>query len=126
MREWAPGETFGDRIRVGRARKDLTLRQAAERIGRSPSYLSDIEHGRRTASEEVARQLASLLDLDVDDLLASAGRLPEEVADYLRATPEVTRLFRVLEENGASTSDVRALIDRARTLGGDRRRASDK
>ncbi|SRR6266542_411855 len=117
MREWRPDETFGDRVRTARARKHLTLREAAERIGRSASFLSDIEHDRRLPSEDVLHDLADLLDLDADDLMASSGRLPTDVADYLRTTPDAARLFRTLSSRGVDSAGVKQLIDQAQHLG---------
>jgi len=117
MQEWRPDETFGDRVRTARARKHLTLRDAAEQIGRSASFLSDIEHGRRMPSEDVLQDLARLLDLDPDDLMASSGRLPTEVAEYLKTTPDAARLFRTLSSRGVDSAGVKRLIDQATLLG---------
>jgi transcriptional regulator with XRE-family HTH domain len=117
MQQWRPDETFGDRVRTARARKRLTLREAADRIGRSASFLSDIEHDRRLPSEDVLRHLAELLELDADDLMASSGRLPTDVADYLRTTPDAARLFRTLSSRGVDSVGVKQLIDQAKELG---------
>jgi transcriptional regulator with XRE-family HTH domain len=117
MQEWRPDETFGDRVRTARARKHLTLRDAAEQIGRSASFLSDIEHGRRMPSEDVLQDLAQLLELDPDDLMASSGRLPTEVAEYLKTTPDAARLFRTLSSRGVDSAGVKQLIDQATLLG---------
>jgi transcriptional regulator with XRE-family HTH domain len=118
MQEWRPDETFGDRVRTARARKRLTLREAAEKIGRSASFLSDIEHDRRLPSEDVLQDLAQLLDLDPDDLMASSGRLPTDVAEYLRTTPDAARLFRTLSSRSVGADGVKQLIDQAQQLGG--------
>ena len=117
MQEWRPDETFGDRVRTARARKHLTLRDAAEKIGRSASFLSDIEHDRRLPSEDVLQDLAQLLDLDPDDLMASSGRLPTVVAEYLKTTPDAARLFRTLSSRGVGPAGVKQLIDQATQLG---------
>jgi HTH-type transcriptional regulator, competence development regulator len=114
--EWRPDETLGDRIRIGRARKHLTLRQLAEAIHRSASFLSDIENGRRLPSDEVLKELATELDLDEDDLLAAAGRVAPEVSDYLRSNPEAARLFRALSTNRVGAQGVRRLIEQAGAL----------
>jgi transcriptional regulator with XRE-family HTH domain len=117
MHQWRPDETFGDRVRTARARKHLTLRDAAERIGRSASFLSDIEHDRRFPSEDVLNDLAQLLELDPDDLMASSGRLPTEVAEYLKTTPDAARLFRTLSSRAVDSAGVKQLIDQAQQLG---------
>jgi transcriptional regulator with XRE-family HTH domain len=117
MREWQADETLGDRIRTGRARKRLTLRQAADAVKRSPSFLSDVENGRRAPSEDVLVDLAALLDLDLDDLMAVAGKLPTDVSEYLRNTPEAGRLFRTLSSRRVDSDGVRKLIEQAGSLG---------
>lgn len=117
MREWQSGETLGDRIRTGRARKRLTLRLAADAVKRSPSFLSDVENGRRAPSEDLLADLAALLELDLDDLMAAAGKLPTDVSDYLRSTPEAGRLFRTLSSRRVDTDGLRKLIEQAGSLG---------
>jgi transcriptional regulator with XRE-family HTH domain len=113
---WQPHETVGDRLRVGRARKRLTLRKTAETVGVSASYLSDIENGRKIPSEEVVRAVAKALDLDADDLMAAAGRMGEEADDYIRANPEAGILFRRLSQSGVGSEGLRRLIEQVPDL----------
>lgn len=110
MHEWQPHETIADRLRVGRARKRMTLRQTATAVGVSASYLSDIENGRKTPSEEVVLGLAKVLDLDSDDLLAAAGRIGESADEYLRANPDAGVLFRRLSEYRVGPEGLKQLI----------------
>ena len=67
---------FGDLLREHRKRRELTLGQLAEKMKVAPSYLSDIELGRRNPlKKESIDQLAGVLDLskaDVDALLDAA------------------------------------------------------
>jgi transcriptional regulator with XRE-family HTH domain len=104
-------ETFGDRIRMERARRRMTLRQLAKETGNTASYLSDIENDRRVPSEAVIRNLASVLDLDVDDLLAKAGRFGENADRYLRRNPEVGMLFRRMSDRNVSGDVIRRLLE---------------
>lgn len=92
------------------------MRKAAAAIGRAPSYLSDIENGRRVPSEDVIRDLAELLDLDPGDLLAVAGRLGEDVNEYLRNNPEAGILFRRLTEHQVDRDGIRRLINQVPNL----------
>ncbi len=79
----------------------MTLRELARRLGKTPSYLSDIENDRRVPSEDVLRDLSRLLSLDFDDLMARAGRLGEDAVRYMSRTPAVGMLFRKLSEDNA-------------------------
>ena len=125
MVDWRPDETLGDRIRIGRARKRQTLRDLAEAIHRSPSFLSDVENGRRAPSDEVLAELAQQLELDLDDLLAAAGRVSPDVSAYLRSTPEAGRLFRALSRNAVDKEGVRRLIDEVAARSSEEKHASD-
>ncbi|MEV7427014.1 helix-turn-helix transcriptional regulator [Streptomyces sp. NPDC091212] len=54
-------------LAAARARTGLGQRQASGRAGLNGSYLNAIEHGRRTPSLVVARQLADVLNLTDDE-----------------------------------------------------------
>lgn len=116
MQNWQPHETIGDRLRVGRARKRMTLRQTAVEVGVSASYLSDIENGRKVPSEEVVLGLAKALNLDVDDLLAASGRIGEKADEYIRANPDAGVLFRRLSQYQVGPEGLRRLIEQVPTL----------
>jgi transcriptional regulator with XRE-family HTH domain len=104
-------DTLGDRIRIGRARRRITLRGLASATGKSASYMSDIENDRRIPSEEVLRAIAGALLLDVDELLAAAGRFGENADRYLRRNPEAGILFRRLSERNVSPDVITRLLE---------------
>ena len=108
--------TLGGVIRGARVGKGLSLRELAQRIERSPSYLNDIEFDRRVPSEEVLRALAPQLDLDVDRLLAAAGRVGRGAEEFLRSNPEVGVLFRRMSDSGMSRAEVTELVKRAESM----------
>ena len=103
--------SLGDRVRDARVSKGLALRELARRIGIAPSYLSDIEYDRRTPSEEVLGTICGELDLDVDTMLALAGRLGEEADRYLRRHPTAGVLFRRVSAAGLPEADLQRLVD---------------
>jgi len=88
--------TLGRTIRTARIAAGLTLRGLAELIKRAPSYLNDIEHDRRVPSEEVLLDLCRELGLDVNELMGKAGRVGQDVEDYLRSEPSAALLFRTV------------------------------
>lgn len=102
--------SLGDRLRVGRALLKKTLRQLASEVGNTAAYLSDIENDRRVPSEDVLRALAKALELDVDDLMASAGKIGDQADQYLRRTPQAGVLFRRLSESDVAPEAVEELI----------------
>jgi DNA-binding XRE family transcriptional regulator len=56
-------------IRVRRKHRGLSQQQAAGAAGISKAYLSQLEAGKREASERVIKRLAKALRVDVDDLV---------------------------------------------------------
>lgn len=56
--------TLGERIRIARKRRGLTLRELAGRAGVSPNTLLALERGRSTASIGVLATVLWLLGLD--------------------------------------------------------------
>lgn len=112
-------ETFGDRVRIARARRRLTLRQLGQLTGNTASYLSDIENDRRVPSEAVIRTLAEVLELDVDDLLAAAGRFGEDADRYIRRNPEAGILFRRMSSRNVSADVIRRMLEEVPELAED-------
>lgn len=87
-------QTLGDFIRNARVAADLSLRELARRIDKTPSYLSDIENDRRVPSEDVLGLIANVIGVSFDDLVVRAGRVGEAVQRLVRRSPEAVRLFR--------------------------------
>jgi len=94
--------TIGEVIHDARSKLELSLRDVEKKLHITPSYLSDIENDRRVPSEEVLAKLANHLDLDIDDLMARAGRLGEDAVRYMKRTPAAGVLFRRLAQGKAS------------------------
>ena len=114
--------TFGRRVRGKReALRSLDprfgLRQTAARSGIEPSYLSKVERGLAPPpSEPAIGRLAESLALDRDELLALAGKIPEDVRQTILKRP---KLLAGLVRQFAEVSDqaVLRVILRARRTG---------
>lgn len=97
-------ERVGDIIQEARRARHLMLRgltgQVVNRDGQpiSPQYLFDIEEPHRRPAPHMLRELARVLDLEYDWLLAAAGGAPTVFEEYLEALPQqseaVIKLFR--------------------------------
>jgi len=61
-----------------------TLAESARKIDISPTYLSDIEHGRKLPSDSTIRKLAELYDIDEIDLFNMFGKISLTVLEVLR------------------------------------------
>jgi len=97
--------TFGEYIRQTReqlreADKRYSLRQTAQRIGVEPAYLSKIERGDvAPPSEATIRRLAQDLGVDVDVLLAMAGKVSSDLREIIMRRPRLfAELIRQLKD----------------------------
>jgi transcriptional regulator with XRE-family HTH domain len=81
---------IGERLRASRRERGLSLRDLAERLGVSPSLISQIERGRANPSVSTLYAIVSELDVSLDDLLFdrrsverpdAAPRTPAEASD---------------------------------------------
>ena len=99
---------LGEVIKQARQARRLTLRHLADQVMKadatpiSPQYLFDIEVHHRVPAPHVLHELARVLELDYDTLLALAGAADAVVREYLEAHPQHTeaiiKLFRVAQD----------------------------
>ncbi len=81
-------ETFGEFIRREREVRGLSLRRMARMMGVSISYLCRIELGRdNPPSEPRMRDIVKIIDVDLDVLLAMAGRASSELVEIIIERP---------------------------------------
>ena len=60
--------TNGQKIRIAREKKRMTLAELAEKVGKTAPYLSDIERGNRRGSYATLEMIARVLELPVDEI----------------------------------------------------------
>ena len=83
-------ERFGALIRREREAKEIGLREMAKKVGMSPTYLSKVERDEfPPPAEDKVSKIASILGLDLDELLALAGRVASDLTDIIRQQPRV-------------------------------------
>jgi transcriptional regulator with XRE-family HTH domain len=89
-------ERFGAFIRRKREEKEIGLREMAKMIEVSPTYLSKVERDEFTPpTEEKVTKIARILEIDLDELMALAGRVPSDLTEIIRERPrEVAALLR--------------------------------
>ncbi len=111
-------EQFGAFIRKHREDKEIGLREMAKKIGVSPTYLSKVERDEFSPpAEDRVRKIAELLDLDVDELLAMAGRVSSDLSEIIRDKPRaVADLLRTTR--GMSADELARLTKAAKKRSG--------
>jgi transcriptional regulator with XRE-family HTH domain len=68
---------IGERLRTRRHERGLSLRELAERLGCSPSLISQIERGLANPSVSTLYAMVAELDVSLDDLLFNERRTSE-------------------------------------------------
>lgn len=110
-------KSFGVLIRETRIAKGFSLRKFAEMIAVSPTYLSQVEQGKveKPPTAERVRRIAEVLEQNVDEWIALAGRMPEDLPKIIQQRPtELPELLR--EASGLSAEQLRKLTDDIRKL----------
>lgn len=89
LRRHPDGFHFGLWLKERRLAHQLSQGELARRLGVSSSFLSRLESGDKKLPRELAGSLAELLGLEADLVSLRAGHLPEALANWVAAHPEV-------------------------------------
>ena len=110
---------FGAFVRQERVAKELGLREMAKMIGVSPTYLSKVERDEFSPpAEDKVRKIAEIIKIDVDELLALAGKVSSDLSEIIREHPrELAALLRTTRDMTAD--DVVRLASEAKKTEGD-------
>lgn len=104
---------FGRLLRQKRVDKGFSLRKFAEKVGVSPTYLSQVEQGNvDPPTAERVRRMAELLGENTDEWIALAGRVPEDLPKIIQERTEMPALLR--EASGLTAEQLRQLMEQAR------------
>jgi transcriptional regulator with XRE-family HTH domain len=96
-------EKFGAFIRRQREAREIGLREMANMIGVSPTYLSKIERDEfPPPTEDRVKTIAKIIQHDSDDLLALAGRVASDLSEIIRQQPkEMASFLRAMKGRSA-------------------------
>lgn len=96
---------IGKRVRQARKARDLTLEQAARRLGRGVSTLAKYETGQIAMDVAILYELAEVFQIHVEQLLyLPPKRLQEEVAEVRPAFSAACPNFTPICLTGAAAS----------------------
>ena len=112
-------QTFGERLRDARVAKGYSLRKFAKEADVSPTYLSQVEQDKvAPPTADRVKRIAELLGESVDEWMAYADRLSEELPDIIHSNSEVPDLLRSVQGmTPEQIKKVRAAADRIRESG---------
>ncbi|MDX1394925.1 MAG: helix-turn-helix transcriptional regulator [Gemmatimonadota bacterium] len=80
------GLSFGEQLRRWRKKKGLSQRELGRQAGIDFTYISKVENeapGFDTLSEEALYRMAEALDVDADEMITRAGKVPSDVRRIL-------------------------------------------
>lgn len=99
-------ETFGARLRSLRRARMMSQRDLAGRVGLDFTYVSKIENDRSPPpSASTIERIATELAADKDELLALAGKVPDDIQEMFRRDPSAISLFRSFVAERTSRGD---------------------
>ena len=103
MKRHAGTETVGSVIKKARMGNGVGLRDLAEKIGVTPGYLSQVEHGTGSPpTEKTISAIADALGQESKNLLAAAGHLAPDFVALLRKHPDqMTTLLNAISKYSA-------------------------
>lgn len=108
-------KTFGEHIKDLRNGRDLSLRELAKLIGKSPSMISEIESGNRFPSEDMMSALARALRTTIENLKEYDSRpKKKELNDLISQNPDLGWVFRTVVDKakaGAQPRDLKEWLD---------------
>ncbi|MBI3292554.1 MAG: helix-turn-helix transcriptional regulator, partial [Elusimicrobia bacterium] len=96
--------TFGNKLRLLRKSKKIGIRELSKKLRYDRSYLSRVENGGVTASDELIRAAAKCFRVREEELRIAAGKFPTDVLDILSNHPQesVSILRETLGEYGTN------------------------
>lgn len=98
---------FAAIVKDRRLALDMTQAAVAATVGVGVPYVSKMEAGRETPSEDVIVKIAEVLGLDPFELVLAAGRTPGDVMDRLAAaTADRDALASIVRDLAEATTDV--------------------
>jgi transcriptional regulator with XRE-family HTH domain len=97
-------KSFGRYLRRKRKEKELSQRTLAERSGVDFSYLSKVENdvpGFASLSEPTLTRLAAALEVDADEMITRAGKIPSDVKRMLVEDFSLVKEIRQRKRSGS-------------------------
>ena len=85
--------SFGKLLRKLRDERGTGIKTLAPDLGVSYTYLSKLENGVTSPSEEFVERVAAYFNRDKNQLMLSAGKVPEEILTILRENPDEALQF---------------------------------
>lgn len=111
MNEDEKNAKAGSKLRELRKATGKSIFKVGREIGVSGSYISQIENGKRPASDGVLIALAELYGVDKNEVFGYYGKMTDDAIDKIMQVPELRRLFtQITSDKKISQEDLDAYI----------------
>ena len=110
-------DKFGVYVRGRRAELDMTLKEFANNMNLTPSYISDIENGNRYAPLKYLDEAASILQVEDEELNAFydiAGCTHsnwQDINEYLKDKPHARKAIRLARDRNMSGEEFLEIVN---------------
>lgn len=81
-------DNFGSLLKKLRNEKGYSIKNLSPKLNVNYSYLSKLENGHSTPSENFIERVAVFLNYDKDELMIRAGKVPDDVIEIIRNNPK--------------------------------------
>jgi len=106
-------KTLGQYLRALRDERDISLREFAQKLELSATFVSDIELGKRHPSDEVLVKMGKVLGVTPAELSKHDTRPPvDELKRITASNPGYAFAFRRVMEKNISPEDLLKLVDK--------------
>lgn len=96
---------FGKYLKTIRNNRGFTQRDLAEKVGVDYTYISKVENEVVDApSVATIIKMAKILSINTDVLLLKAGRIPEDISNYLVENKVIIDFLRVAQEKNLNNN----------------------
>ncbi len=99
--------SFGILLKTLRQNKNIGIKTLAPDLDINYTYLSNIENNRSIQSKKLIKKIAKYFNYNIDELLLSANKIPEDISQILQNNPKEAVEFlrrKFGDSDGRSTS----------------------
>ncbi len=81
-------QSLGEFLKKLRTDKGYSIKKLSPKLEVNYSYLSKIENDHTTPSENFIEKMATIFNIDKEELMIRAGKVPEDVIRILQDNPQ--------------------------------------
>ncbi len=84
---------FSNILKKLRKEKGVSIKKMAEELGINYTYISKLENSKGNPSSEVVEKISHYFNYNSDELMLSAGKIPDDIAYVLQNNPKEASIY---------------------------------